>query len=254
MAVSREFDLILYGATGFTGRQAAAYLSRHAPPGLRWAVAGRDWEKLKELRLNIPILLADATNPEQLKDLAKKTCVVLTTAGPFRRFGDPLVAACVEVETHYCDISGETARIRDLVDHYHACAEAKRLRIVPFCEVSSVPPDMAVFLLNQQLHGRLSMAKAALSLRGGAFNGGTIASTIDGIESGDAVRQLDPFLLGPGDRKPSPLERDARALHYDRDLHAWVVPSPLAQSRYASCPPKRCSACARHPVPGIRRL
>ena len=230
MAVHREFDLILYGATGFTGRQAAAYLSHHAPPSLRWAIAGRDQEKLKELRLTVPILLADATNTEQLRDLAQRTCVVLTTAGPFRRYGDLLVAACVEAETDYCDISGETARIRDLVDCYHAAAEAKRLRIVPFCGVSSVPPDIAVFLLDQQMHGQLLTAKAALSLKGGVFNGGTVASTIDGIESGDAVRQLDPFLLGPESRKPSSLERDPRAMRYDGDLHAWVVPSPLAQS------------------------
>ena len=230
MEASREFDLILYGATGFTGRQAAGYLFHHAPAGLRWAIAGRDDHKLRELGLDIPVLLADATNVEQLGQLANRSSVVLTTAGPFRRYGDPLVRACVESGTHYCDISGETARIRDLIDTYHADAEAKRLKIVPFCGVSSVPVDLGVLLLDEQLQDKLVVVKAALSLEGGAFNGGTIASTIDGVESGDAARQLDPFLLGPPARKPSPLERDPRGIRYDRDLRAWVIPSPLAQS------------------------
>ena len=228
--MDREFDLILYGATGFTGRQAAAYLASRAEPGLRWAIAGRDRDKLEALGIVAPILVAATDRPAELDALAARTRVVLNMAGPFKRYGDPIVAACLRAGTHYCDVSGETARIRGLIDRHHAEAASKRLRIVNFCGASSVPADLAVHLLDQRLDGRLVEAKAAVSIRGGSFNGGTIASIADAIESGDAALEADPFLLGPAGRRPSPIERDPTGLRYDRDLSAWVTPSPMGKS------------------------
>src|SRR6185312_9413456 len=115
--MTKEFDLVLYGATGFVGRQAAAHLAARAPAGLRWAVAGRDPRRLAWLGTTVPVLVADAAVPEQLAALAARTRVVLNVAGPFARpgpsqpDGDPLVAACIAAGTHYCDISGEASRV-----------------------------------------------------------------------------------------------------------------------------------------------
>ncbi len=228
--MAREFDLILYGATGFTGRQAAAYLASRADPGLRWAVAGRDREKLTALGSSAPILVAATDRPAELDAMAARARVVLTMAGPFKRYGDPIVAACLRAGTDYCDISGETARIRGLIDRHNADAVEQRVRIVNFCGASSVPADLAVHLLDQRLGGRLVEAKAAVSIRGGSFNGGTIASIADAIESGDAAREADPFLLGPAGRVPTPIEQDPTGLRFDPDLGAWMTPSPMGRS------------------------
>lgn len=229
-AVNREFDLILYGATGGTGRPAAAYFAEHAPAGLKWAAAGRDWSRLNSLCLPVPLLVADSRDSRQLDALAERTHLVLNLAGPFRLYGDPLVAACIRQRTHYCDISGETARIRDLIDRHHTEAAERRLRIVPFCGVSSVPVDLAVHLLTARLGVARPEVKAALRLQGGRFGAGTIASIGEAVTSGDAFREADPFLLGPAGRSPEPRERDPHGIHYDRDLRAWTLFSPMGVS------------------------
>lgn len=130
---TREFDVVLYGATGFVGRHTVAYFGGNAPKGLRWAIAGRDRDKLEALGSGVPIRVADARNKADVDALAAKTRVILTTAGPFKLYGDPLVDACVRLGTHYVDISGEPARIRGLIDRYHREAKAAGVRIVNFC-------------------------------------------------------------------------------------------------------------------------
>lgn len=228
--MTKEFDLVLYGATGATGRRAAAYLSDRAPASLRWAAAGRDRARLEELGLGVPLLVADSRDPRQLDDVAGRTRAVLNMAGPFRLYGDSVVEACIRQHTHYCDISGETARIRDLIDRHHTQGAARRLKIVPFCGASSVPVDVAVRLLAARLGDLRPVVKAALRLQGGSFGAGTIASIGEAVTSGDAVREADPFLLGPAGRRPEPVERDPRGVHYDRDLRAWTIFSPLGVS------------------------
>ena len=229
--IIRDFDLILYGGTGITGRQAAGYLTSNAPADLRWAAAGRDRAKLDALNLHVPLIVADGGDAKQLDALAVRTRVVLNMAGPFRLYGDALVAACLRQRTHYCDISGETARIRDLIDRHHADAEQADLRIVPFCGASSVPADVAAFLLAGLMSGGTLKATAVLRLGGGGFSTGTIASIGEAIDSGDASREADPFLLGPGaGRPPTPFEQDPQSIRRTRDLGLWLIPSPLGVS------------------------
>ena len=228
--MSREFDLVLYGATGATGRQAAKYLDGCKPDGLRWAVAGRNQSRLDALGLKVPTLVADSQDARQIDELVARTRLVLNMAGPFRRYGDPVVDGCIRQGTHYCDISGETARIRDLIDRHHRQAAEQRLRIVPFCGASSVPADIAVYLLLAKLGAGRSTIKAALRLQGGNFGSGTIASIGEAVTSGDAKRETNPFLLGPSSRSPEPVERDPRGVRYDRDIGAWTVFSPLGVS------------------------
>ena len=169
-AMTRDFDVVLYGATGFLGRQVVAYFTRHAPTALRWAIAGRDHAKLAALSANVPILVGEARNQDHVDAIVAKTRLLLTAAGPFKPFGDPFVDACVRLGADYVDMSGETVRIRDLIDRYHQSAVAAGVRIVNFCAISSVPADLGVFLANKQLGGRLREAKGFFRLGGGSFS------------------------------------------------------------------------------------
>jgi short subunit dehydrogenase-like uncharacterized protein len=228
---ARDFDVVLYGATGFAGRQTVAYFRRHAPEGLRWAIAGRDRVRLEALGAPVPILVAEAGDQSQVDAIVARTRVLATTAGPFKLFGDPFVDACVRLRAHYVDMSGETARIRGLIDRYHSAAMAAGVRIVNFCAISSTPADLGVFLLDKQLGGRLREAKGFFRLGGGSFSGGTIASISHAHDSGDAAREKDIFLLNPDIGRPAlPLEHDPRHVRYDRDVKAWTAPSPMGLS------------------------
>lgn len=230
MTDEKDLDLVVFGATGFTGRRAVRHLARHAPAGLRWGVAGRDRVALERLGAGVPVLVADVTDPVALAAVVARTRVVLNMAGPFRRLGDPVVAACIEHSAHYCDISGETARIRDLVDRHQETARRAGVKIVCFAGASSAPADLAVLLLEQELGGALRQATAVVRLRSGLFNGGTLASMREAVESGDARRERDPFLLGPRGREPTRRERDPVGVRYDRVRRAWLAQSPLGIS------------------------
>ena len=230
MTDGKDLDLVVFGATGFTGRRAVRHLLERAPARLRWAVAGRDRTALERLRAGVAVLVADATDPAALSAVVSRTHVVLNMAGPFRRLGDPIVAACIEHSTHYCDISGETARIRDLVDRHQDAAQRAGVKIVCFAGASSAPADLAVLLLEQELGGALREATAIVRLRSALFNGGTLSSMREAVESGDAARERDPFLLGPRGRCPTPRERDPVGVRYDRSRRAWMVRSPLGVS------------------------
>jgi len=223
----KEFDVVLCGATGFVGRQSVRYFERHAPAGLRWAIAGRDPARLQALGANVPILVFDSLLQDQVDALVSRTRIIVSTAGPFRVYSDPLVDACVRLNTHYVDISGETPRIRDLMDRYHHAAVEARVRIVPFCALISAPADLMVHLLNEQLAGGLVEAKGFVQMGGGSFSGGTISSIALAHTNGDATRASDPFLLNPDRRRPAQaIEQDPTGVHYDRTVAAWTAPSP----------------------------
>src|SRR3970040_232605 len=147
-SATREYDVVLYGASGFTGRQTVAYFAAHAPRGLRWAIAGRDRGRLERVRQQfgplvgaVDVLVADSSDQPAVDDIVRRTRVLLTTAGPFARFGTPLVDACVRFNTHYVDITGEPAWVGQLVARYHDRAAVTGKRIVPGCGFYSLPSD-----------------------------------------------------------------------------------------------------------------
>lgn len=205
------YDVTLYGATGFTGRQAARYFARHAPPTLRWAIAGRDPDKLSELAARLDrapdgVVVANALDPDAIDRMCAQTRVVLSTAGPFSRYGDHVVAACVAHGTGYVDITGETPWVRRLIDRHHAQAAQDGTRIVPFCGFDSVPSDIGALALVEHLRRRgtgTARVEAYFSGKGG-FNGGTLASAVALGESGDLDEVEDPSLLNPEGRRPDP--------------------------------------------------
>lgn len=161
----RELDVIVWGATGFTGQLVVAYLAQAygVDGALRWAIAGRNREKLDAvrkaclpdaLREKLPIIQADSNDAASLARLAQQTRVLCTTVGPYAKYGTPLVAACVEAGTHYCDLTGEVQWMARVIPQYQAAAEASGARIVHTCGFDSVPFDMGNWYLQQQMFER----------------------------------------------------------------------------------------------------
>ncbi len=213
----RDFDLVVYGATGYVGALTAAHLAAHAPPGTRIALAGRSREKLAAVRAGLPgrpewpLLAADATDPASLAALATATRSVVTTVGPYARYGLPLVEACARAGTHYADLTGEVLFVREAIDRADAVARETGARIVHACGYDSIPSDLAVLLLHERAAadgaGGLGDVRLIATARGG-LSGGTVDSMrvqVDAMRRDPAARRLaaDPFALSP-DRAAEP--------------------------------------------------
>lgn len=187
-----KFDLVVYGATGFTGRRTLRVLRQRAPE-LRIAAAGRSADKLAALGGDY--LVADSTNPESVRAMARQARVVVSTAGPYAKYGDAVVDACVEEGAHYCDITGETPWVRTVIDRLHDKAIDRGVRIVPFCGFDSVPSEM-VALLAVQAWGPVACT-GFMKVGGGGLNGGTLASALNMAEQYPPKMMANPFLLNP---------------------------------------------------------
>jgi short subunit dehydrogenase-like uncharacterized protein len=228
----RKYDIVLYGASGFTGRQTVEYCRRFAPSGLRWAIAGRNRTKLDSVNsAGVDVLVADAQDDDALNRLTGQACVVATTAGPFSLYGTKLVDACVRNRTHYCDITGETPWVRGLIDRHHQQARADGTRIVPSCGFDSIPSDFGAWLIARHIREGLMSECVSVSAYfrlGGGFNGGTLASYFNLIETGQIAIARDPFLLDPdpGAHTAQERARNADPTHvlYDAQLQSWVGP------------------------------
>lgn len=238
---AREFDLVVWGATGFTGRLLAASLPAAAPSGLRWAIGGRDAARLGVLRAElgpgVGVVVADALDPAHMAALALRTRVVATTVGPYARYGTPLLAACVAAGTHYADVSGEVAWMRRSIDTFHDRARATGARVVHACGFDSVPSDLGVWLLQraaQARHGRpCHRIDHVFGPMAGGVSGGTVASmsALVAAAAGDpAVRAAlgDPDLLAPGS---APTIRASDPWWPQREPHGerWTAPFPMAR-------------------------
>jgi short subunit dehydrogenase-like uncharacterized protein len=228
----RKYDIVLYGASGFTGRQTVEYCRQFAPAGLRWAIAGRNRTKLGSVNsAGADVLVADAQDDDALSRLAGQTRVVATTAGPFSLYGTKLVDACVRNRTHYCDITGETPWVRGLIDRHHAQAQADGTRIVPSCGFDSIPSDFGAWLVARHIREGLMSECVSVSAYfrlGGGLNGGTLASYLNLLETGQIRSARDPFLLDPDPTAHSAEERarnaDPTGIRYDAQLQAWAGP------------------------------
>lgn len=237
----RSLDLVIYGASGFTGRQAALYVAKHAPAGLRWALAGRNRDKLAAVRAELgpelaelPLIVAEGGDRAALGELAHATRVVATTAGPFALHGTALVEACVAEGTDYVDITGETVWVRELIDAHHEAAAARGTKIVPFCGVDSVPSDIGALFLATEMERRLGAPPAevrAFFLGRGGLNGGTLATALNGYEAGGQGKMRDPLLLNPErHRTAEGRQQNADWLmpRYEAELGSWVAPYVMA--------------------------
>ncbi len=238
--MTRGLDLVLYGASGFVGRWAARYLAKYAPAELRWGIAGRDASKLEAVRVELgrpelPIRVADATDRPALRRLCEEARVVITTAGPYARFGGPLVEACVEARTHYADITGETVWVRSLIDRLHARAEKDGTCLVPFAGYDSVPSDVGAYAVARRTRARLGCGVRRLEgfhkAKGGLVSGGTLATFLHVAESGDLVRADSPWLLSPGfpgSAAAHRLDPDPSGVRFVPELDAYSTPFPMS--------------------------
>nr|WP_315490128.1 saccharopine dehydrogenase NADP-binding domain-containing protein [uncultured Rhodoferax sp.] len=233
----KKYDVVLYGASGFVGRQTVDYFAHSADvqsSGLTWALAGRSQDKLEAVRKasgaqKAGIVVAEAHDAAAMDALARNAKVVLSTAGPFALYGSELVAACVRHGTHYVDITGETPWVKGLIDQHHVAAQRKGARIIPFCGFDSIPSDLSAHLANQAMQQRYGeecvQTKVAFSIRGG-FNGGTLASLFNMLASGQSDAMADLFLLNPSGTRPpaAPAHADPIGPRHDADFGAWLGP------------------------------
>jgi len=230
----RPFDLVVFGATGFTGQQAARWLARNAPGGLRWTLAARREHALREVArevgLEADLIVADSTDAESIDAMVAQTRCVASFAGPFFRYSAPVVEACVRHDTHYVDITGETPWVRDLIQAYHDTAREQGTRIVPMCGFDSVPSDLGAWFTVRALREATGQAarsvQAAFSMRGGGLNGGTLATLLTLGQAYPRRDLADPFLLNPGstDRERWKEHADPRGPVFDPQRQRWMMP------------------------------
>jgi len=243
MNTGGEFDIIVYGASGFTGRLVAEYLvERYGAGGdLKWAMAGRSLDKLAEIRDAIgapaatPLVEAHAEDPASLKAMVARTKAVITTVGPYQLYGEGLVAACAEAGTDYLDLCGEPAWMRQMIDRYDAAAKASGARIVFSCGFDSIPFELGVFFLEEtaraKLGGPVSRVKGRVRRMQGGFSGGTAASlkaTMAAAAKDPSIIALlrNPFALTPGFEGPE--QPHGMAPEFDPAVDAWVAPFIMA--------------------------
>lgn len=227
----REYDVVLFGGTGFTGGLTAEYLAANAPADARWALAGRNMQKLEALRdrlgVDVALLKADVQDPASLAAVAESTRVVITTVGPYIEYGEPLVKAAAEHGTDYVDLTGEPEFVDRMYCAYHERATQSGARIVHACGFDSIPHDLGAQFTVEHLPEGVPLDVRGFVRAGGKPSGGTFASALTGfsrvrknVEAHRERRRMEPQ---NGGRKVS---GGRQAPHYEREVGAWVLPMP----------------------------
>lgn len=241
--MAREFDIIVYGATGFTGRLVAEYLAAAYPGDAapNWAMGGRSLEKLGQVRaemgvpVSVPLVVADADDPASLQAMCKRATVIISTVGPYQLYGSELVAACAATGTAYVDLCGEPGWMRAMIDAHDAEAKATGAPIVFSCGFDSIPFDLGVLTLQEAAKARFGRpaprVKCRVRTMQGGFSGGTAASlkatTAAAARKPSLLKLLaDPFALTPGFKGPS--QPSGLVPWYDETIGAWTAPFIMA--------------------------
>ncbi len=234
----RQYDLALFGATGFTGGLTARYLAKNGPAGLRWALVGRNRNKLEAVASSLKavagegvpapeLLLADASDSSALARVAGAARVLITTVGPYALYGETLVAACAAVGTAYVDLTGEPEFVDRMWLRYHDQAQRSGARLVHCCGFDSIPHDLGAYFTVKQLPGGVPLTVNGYVRTGAEFSGGTFSSAITGFsrarQTVSAARRRRQLEQRPAGRKIHSAPPRARR---DSDLGGWVVPLP----------------------------
>ena len=242
-AMTKKFDLVVQGATGFTGRLVVEYLLQRYPAGsgLRWAMGGRSADKLAAVRDEVgapadtPLVVTDSAHPDSLRALMAMTRLVLTTVGPYQLYGNELVAACAQAGVDYVDLCGEPAWMRQMIDAHEAQAKTSGARIVFSCGFDSIPFDLGVWMLQHEMTARFgtvaNRVRGRVRTMKGRFSGGTAASlnaTMAAAKSDPRVLDLlrNPFSLTPGFEGPR--QPSGHKPMIDEALGVWVAPFVMA--------------------------
>ena len=240
---SSKFDIVVYGATGFTGQLVAEYLAEHykSDASLKWAMAGRSKDKLAAVRdavgapAGTPLIVADSSNAASLKTMVGQARCVISIVGPYQLYGNDLIAACVEAGTDYIDLCGEPIWMRQMIDRYEAAAKASGARIVFSCGFDSVPFELGAFFVQEEARrvfgAPASRVKGRVRDMRGTLSGGTAASakaTFDAVAKDLSLVAIlnDPFALTPGSAGPKQPRGNKPA--YEEDLQSWAAPFMMA--------------------------
>lgn len=241
MSDNREFDIVIYGASGFTGKLVAEYMVAKNGHGLKWAMAGRNSEKLAVVREEVgahedlPIVIADASQASSLRDMVSNTRCVISTVGPYELYGSELVAACAELGTDYVDLSGEPLWMHEMITEHHQAATNSGARIVHSCGFDSLPFDLGVFYLQEAAKDAFGApcprVRGRVRAMNGEFSGGTAASlgaTLAKIKAHPDLLgvMINPFCLANGFEGP---QQPADNKPYeDEVIGQWVAPFIMA--------------------------
>ena len=231
--MDKDIDIIIYGATGFTGQLCVKYFQSLATTA-KWAIAGRNQEKLRKVAeenlAEVEILIADSDDEVALDNLTLRARVILSTAGPFHRYGSKLVASCVKNNTHYVDITGENFWVKGLIENHHEEAVRKGIRIIPSCGFDSIPSDLGTFFAAKSLGKPIKRIESFHSYEGGA-SGGTLETmfSMGELDLGDDL--TNPFLLNPEDsysNEQKQLSGDRVGISKKPEIKAWSGPFIMA--------------------------
>lgn len=236
--LSRTHKIVVWGATGFTGRLVCEHIAANYNSSIRWAMAGRSRQKLEEVRdliaercqvdlSDIPLVVADLSDRASLDEMASGTEVIISTAGPFTRLGTPIVDAAVRNECHYVDITGEAPWVKKMIQKYDSEAESKGLRIIPCCGYDSIPSDLGAMMVVNELKSRGKKVKSVLSIVGdskGGVSGGTLASAME-ISADSSLRAdiQSPYALIPEGQTPGS-DKDIWGPRYNKAFKTWLAP------------------------------
>ncbi|MDA3934779.1 MAG: saccharopine dehydrogenase NADP-binding domain-containing protein [Gammaproteobacteria bacterium] len=269
MNANANYDVIVWGATGFTGRLVAAYLlQQYGVDGdVKWAVAARSQQRLDELiselgarAKGLQTFTADSHDLQSLRDLTAHTRVLLTTVGPYMLYGSNLVQACIETDTDYCDLSGEVPWMRQMLDKYGAAAAASQARIVHCCGFDSIPSDLGVLFMQHHAQQRFGQPLQRLKMRvraaRGGLSGGTYASMLNiGAQARQdpAVANIlkNPYSLCPPQRRKGVRQPYVAGAEFDADFGAWAAPFVMAAINTRIVHRSNALADAQHYLPEL---
>lgn len=236
------YDLVVFGATSFVGQILTHYLfDAYGVAGeVKWAIAGRSEAKLDELKSGLgadasalPVILADANDHLALKAMCEQTRVIISTVGPYALFGEPLVKACVETGTDYCDLTGEVQWIRRMVERYEDQAKASGARIIHCCGFDSIPSDMGVWFLQQQAEKTFGEpcqdVRMRVKVAKGGISGGTVASMMNVAKEAAADPKLrkelaNPFSICPPEHRSKTRQPSLKGAEFDKTFDVWLAP------------------------------
>ena len=243
MSNTKQLDLIIWGATGFTGQLVSEYINKkYSNTALKWGIAGRNKEKASVIakRLNIAkdrVFIADCNNIESLIKLTSKTKVICTTVGPYAKLGTNLIDACIKTNTNYCDITGETQWIRKMIDKYDSKAKENKIKIINSCGFDSIPSDMGVFYSQQKLFEKTGKYASKINMRvagaKGGISGGTYNSLSNVLEEARLDKEVrktltNPYGLNPKDKQKGPDKADLQSVIFDKVSNSWIAPFVMA--------------------------
>lgn len=240
MENQRNYDVVIWGATGYTGKLVATYLHKQygVDSALKWAMAGRNQEKLNAVvgalgDAAIPTIVADSFDEDSLKRMAAQTKVICSTVGPYLKYGALLVKVCAENGTHYCDLTGEVPWMRKMIDQHHETAVANRTKIVHACGYDSIPSDYGVLFLQQKAKEACGQYCEHIKLRvraaKGGFSGGTYDSMRNMLQSSlkdPSIPKIfaNPYALNPDPNYKGKDTRDLNKTLLDEDVGYWIAP------------------------------